>query len=243
MGTSKGYNAPTSPQWTNVKREVTRLVRHGRPSPSSVRKIIRDYIIANGGPRGMAGGGGVAGGSKAAQKIAGNLAGFLSSVDSLGFQEALRQVGLESFVGKPVKEIVFSLLDYFGGPASTINDVDARKGLSDLMDELFGDAETEEVEQIMETVSQREELGNVLLKFFGYYLYEQFCRVFYERLVAGVGETRAEEFLDEIRDHICSVLKNETLNQDISKIDWSGEQGKVITDNILQETLEVFTGG
>lgn len=237
MGTSKSYDAPTTPPWPDLKRRVSNLAPKGRLTRSSAREIAYDFIAVHGGPKQMAGGSG----GRAAQNVAHNIARFISSVEALGLQDTLRQEGLENLIGKSVNEISLTLIDYLGRHASTIDEVDARNALSRLMNELFEGAESfEDVERVLETKSQQAELETLLIKFFGYYIFEQFCRVFYERLAARVGENQAEIFLDGILDYIISALRHKTLNKDVSTINWRGEQGKSVTSEILQETLEVF---
>lgn len=243
MGTSKGYSAPTTPPWRNLKANVTRLANEGLLAPGSAKNILGEYIKTNGGARRIAQGGGTIGGGRVAQKVARKVGGFFSSVSSLGFAEALRQAGLGELVGKPVREIIFSLIDYLGGPSNTLDEVDARNALSRVSDELLEEAtDFESMEKILEETSKEDKLSNFLIRFFGYYLYEQFCRVFYERLVARHGEPKAESFLDGILDYIRSALHLKTLDQDITKIDWAGTQGQQLADDILQTTFEVFGG-
>jgi hypothetical protein len=243
MGTSKGYSAPTSPEWRKLKGKVTRLANEGALAPSTARSILGNYIQTNGGAKRIAQGEGTIGRGRVAQKIARNVGGFFSSIGGLGFVEALRQSGLGALAGKPVKDIIFSLLDYLGGPANTIDEVDARNALSRVLDELLQEAnDFEGVEKILEETSRGDALGKFLILFFGYYLYEQFCRVFYERLVTRVGESKAELSLGSILEYIQSALRLKSLDQDISRIDWAGAQGQQLADNILQTTLEVFGG-
>jgi hypothetical protein len=231
------------PPWGELKKSVTRFADEGALAPNSAKGILGNYIRANGGAQRIAQGGGTIGGGKISQKVAGNIGGFFSSIGELGFRETLRQAGLEALAGKPFKEIIYFLLDYLGGPSNTIDEVDARNALSRLLDELLGDADDfESIENILEEKSQGETLVNLLILFFGYYLYEQFCRVFYERLVTRVGEAKAESFLGSILDYIKEALRFKSLDQDISKIDWAGAEGQQLTDNMLQTTLEVFGG-
>lgn len=242
MGTSASYNAPTSPQWRDLKREVTRLARQGKPSPTGIRGILQNYVKVNNGSSRVASRGGSTGRGRAAQSVARNIGQFFSSVADVGFRETFEQAGLGLLEGKSVGEIAHSLLAYLGGQSSTIDEVDARKALSDLMDEILDDADSlEDVEEAMGTISRGESLDDMIRRFFGYYLYEQFCRVFYERLVARIGDMQADEFVDEIRDYICNALKHVTRHQDVSQIDWNGSQGQQIADKLLQDTLEVFS--
>jgi hypothetical protein len=243
MGTSTNYNPPTSFDWKKLKNEFTRFVNSGsRLDSGSASKLVKDYILANGGSHQMASGGGIAGGSKAAQNISRGIAGLFSSVGRVGFQEAIKQFGLETFEGKSISEITFSILDYLGGPASSINDVDARSALSDLINEILEDASNfDEVKIIMESLSNGKALEGLLIRFFGLYLYHQFCRVFYAKVAELVGETKAESFQNDVKDFILSMLENVTFGQNVTQVDWSGVQGRAIADKILQKTLEVFT--
>ena len=237
MGTSNSYDAPTNPPWPDLKRRVSNLAQKGRLTRSSAREIVYNFIAVHGGPKQMAGGSG----GRNAQNVAHNIARFISSVEVLGLQDTLRQEGLENLIGKSVNEISLTLIDYLGRHASTIDEVDARNALSRLMNELLEGAENlEDIERVLETKSQQSELETLLIKFFGYYIFEQFCRVFYERLTARVGENQAEMFLDGILDYIISALRHKTFNKDVSTINWRGEQGKAVTSEILLETLDVF---
>lgn len=180
---------------------------------------------------------------RSAQNTAGRVGGFIASVGSIGLERTLEAYGLSAFVGKSAGEIIPALVDKLGGTASTGNDSDARNALSKLMDELLGDLETpEQVEEALEQVMVGEALEDLLSKFFGYYLYEQFCRVFYERLVKNVGRDNADSYLRSIFDTIKSSLALKSSDKDLSKIDWAGAEGQKIVDQILQDTYEIFGG-
>lgn len=243
MGTSSRYKAPTTPDWTNLKNQVTRAARNGFASPASAKNTLQGFIGTSGGARNISRGGGAIGAGKSAQNTANRVAGFISSVGSLGLQQTLESYGLSEFVGKSAGEIMPALVDKLGGPASTINDSDARNALSKLMNELLGDLKTpEQVEETLEQIIAGEALEDLLSKFFGYYLYEQFCRVFYERLVNRVGKSNADSYLKSIFDTIKSSLALKNSDKDLSQVDWGGAEGQNLTDSILQETFEIFGG-
>lgn len=241
MGTSSRYEAPTTPDWGNLKSQVTRASRSGSASPSSARDTLRGFIDASGGARNISRGGGTIGGGKSAQNTARRVGGFISSVGSVGLRQTLESYGLSEFVGKSAGEIIPALVDKLGGPATTINDSDARNALSKTMNELLGDLETpEQVEETLEQVVAEEGLEDLLSKFFGHYLYEQFCRIFYERLVNKVGRQNADSYLKSILDTIKASLALKVSGRDLSQIDWGGAEGQNISDHILQETFEIF---
>ena len=175
MGTSTNYKAPTSPQWSNLKRKITRVMRQGRPSPSAIKGILRDFVTVNYGSLRGASYDGSLGQTRAAQNVARNIGGFFSSIADVGFRKAFEQLGLGSLEGKSLGEIAHSLLDYLGGPSSTIDEVDARNALSNLIDEILKDADSlEEIEEAIEMRSHGESLKNLIQCFFGYYIHEQF---------------------------------------------------------------------
>lgn len=243
MGTSTGYEAPTTPDWGDLKGKVTRAARNGSASSTVANDALRGFIQTSGGARNISRGGGAIGVGRSAQSTAQSIAGFVSTVGSDGLQQALNSYGLSEFVGKSAGEIIPALVDTLGGPASTINDSDARNALSKVMDELLGDLETpEQVEDALEQVMAGEALEGLLSNFFGYYLYEQFCRVFYERLVNRVGRSNADSYLNSIFDTIKSSLSFKASERDLSQVDWGGPEGKSITDTILQDTFEIFGG-
>ena len=126
-------------------------------------------------------GGGSVGGGGAARSVAGRLGGFITNVATVGLNEALRREGLADFIGRPVREVLAAILDRLGGPSSTIDEVDARAAMARLQNELLDKADdVQAVEELM--TKEAENLGSLLERYFGFYLYELFCRVFFERL-------------------------------------------------------------
>jgi len=126
MGTSTGYSAPGS--WGPLKSEVTRAANEGTASAATAGSILGHYVQQNGGAARMSGGGGSGGtvGGSAGRAVAQRLGGFISAVGEVGLEEALRREGLADLVGRPLQEILAALLNRLGGPASSIDDVDAR---------------------------------------------------------------------------------------------------------------------
>ena len=82
----------------------------------------------------------------------------------------------------------------------------------------------------------------VLVDFFAFFFFEQFCRVFYERLVAKVGDLAAAGFLDQILDFLRSRLREDQPTRDVRTVDWRGPAGQALAQELLEETLVVFGG-
>ena len=244
MGTSASYSAP--PSWGPLKAEVTRLAGGGALIPSQSAGLLSQLVGGNGGAAGMsrgAGGGGAGrvahGGS--ARAVAGRLGKFIADVRSIGLNEALQRTGLDDLVGRPVGEILNGLIDRLGGPASTLDDVDARAALARVGEELLdAAASAAEVEQLL--TDQTLSVEQVLEMFFGYYLYEVFCRVFFERLVQRVGETRAQSFLGQILDYVKSALRNRVHGRTLTAMSGTDAARDLLVTDIMESTLRVFGG-
>jgi hypothetical protein len=113
--------------------------------------------------------------------------------------------------------------------------------LSKLQEQYFAAATTpEELERLLN--AQVDRLDSLLQDFFGFYFYEVFCRVFFERLMQRIGEARAYSFLNEIRDFIRSTLANRATNLDLERVNWNGADGQAIVQDIMETTFSVFGG-
>ena len=217
MGTSKPYDAPSS--WSDLKGNITRAARAEVVKPHRARSLIRSLVEHNGGRNEMARGGrqsarGAAGSAAPARDVATRLGAFIADVGSLGFAEAAARLGLDDLSGKTISEILLGILDRLGGYSSTIDEADARQALSDIQEELFAEAaDVEELEAILLDAAQN--LENMLERFFGYYIFEQFSRVSFERLVQRVGDLKATSFLSQIREFIQSSLANRATEKDL----------------------------
>lgn len=237
MGTSAGYSAP--PSWSDLKSQITRAAGSATRTQATTAAVLRNYIRENGGSATIARRGGVVGRARAAQQTAARLGAFISDVASLGLNGALARAGWDDLVGRPTHELLNALIDRLTSSASTIDDVDARNALARLQDRLLEDATTaEDVERILGAEAENLEL--ILAEFFGYYIYEQFCRVFFERLVQRVGEEKASSFLGEIEALIAATLANRAAGRELAEIDWNGEEGRDIVTEIMETTLHVF---
>lgn len=246
MGTSQSYSAP--PTWGDLKTQISQISKEDIVPPYKSKQLIRSFINHNGGARvlsgkerGAAGGGAVASGG-AARTIANRVASFISTVGGVGFNDALQQFGWADLIGRPVQEVLHALLDRLGGDSSTIEDVDARMALSKLQEKYFADADTpEKLEELL--CQQVDRLEPFLAEFFGLYLHELFCRVFFERLIQRVGETKAHSFLEVIGDVINATLNNRTAELNLGNVDWNGPGGASMISDIMETTLDILGGG
>ena len=255
---------PTGGDWGPLKREATDFAQNVGVKPVLPQSLLRHYIgvrsgttgsiggIAGGGAvgpggGGSGGGGGGAGGGGRAKQWAGgvatarNVGGFLSRVGDVGLAEALREVGLGDLVGKPAGEISTALLDKLAGPGGTLDQQAARQALMELNDELLAEAKTfEDAEEALSARLDQLGLLDILFRFFGRYLYECFCRDFYERLLKKVGSSQVAHALKSIKDCIEAAVKTKLAGRDVRALDWRGTEGQLLSEEVLGEVLDIF---
>jgi len=239
MGTSAGYSLPTSGNWPDVKREVTSLGTSGVADADSVGKLLSHYVQAHGGARQAAQQ------MSAASRVGAKLAGFLSGAQRDGLTQTLVNAGLGELVGQPVPDVLRGLTDYLAGPGSLLEEDIVRWALFDYQDEVFGACENyEELEAALSRLLERESIGTVLKRLFGFCIYRKFCTHFTERLMKVVSGARAvKHLLSDIKEFILSKLDVRTHGQDLMHVDWRGSEGDNLSRDILVSAWRVFGEG
>lgn len=261
---------PKGGDWTPLKHEATKFVKDdgtsgGSPNPVQPEALLSNFIrtcvtgggnsragagggaggggIAAGGGRGGGSGGGGGGRSfgRSARATGGALGGFLSRVDTVGLDEALREAGLEGLIGRPAAEVMAGLLDALAAPAGTLDEHAARKALEVINAEMIGGAKSyAEVKGALKNALDKQGLERIVVNFFGEYLYQNFLRSVYKDWAKKVGADQAGRRLKSIRDCITSALKSKFVNRDVSKVRWKGREGRRIIDQVWRGTLKIF---
>jgi hypothetical protein len=253
---------PAGGNWTPLKNDATDFVQGDGGPHITPASLVTDFIRANGGVKALrrgnggtapsrggvsagkgtgGGGSGGGGGGSAAIGTARNLGSFLSRVGDVGLETALREEGLEQYIGKSAAEVSDALLDEFAGPASTLDNAVAREALADVRDELLEDAESfADVE--LRLTDALNDLGvfGILANFFGHYVFKLFCRNFYEEWLKKVGNTRTASKLKDIKDYITSSLRAKLAGRKLGNAVWKGKEGYRLAETVLKETIEVF---
>ena len=246
MGTSRDYKPPASNAWRPDKKQLSKIPDVGPIPKLQLRGLLGNYIQGkgNGGPTAMAGsGGGGAAVSQAGLKTAARIGGFFGGISVDGLETTLRTLGFSNLIGKNASEIAHTLLDTLAGTGVTSDDEDARKALAELWIEILEGAQTyEEVDEILSALCDEESLSNILISFYGYYIFEQFWRVEFKIIADKVGNQKAEHIANEMKDFVKEELKDQVclLGKSTTEIDWQGNEGKRICRQVMERTLYVF---
>lgn len=218
MGTSKGYIAPTRPEWSKAKRAVSAYLRD-RDAESRANAVSK-YAEAM-----RAGGSTLVGGGSSFSSAAGNMLSFAISVAGNGLDQTLRQFGRDDLIGKPSDAIINEMLNHFTNNGSTAEDSLALAALSSALGAL--------------KVETPDDLGNMdldafLMEIIIAFVNYDFDFHFYEKI--GKGRTPEETFniLKEVHGYIDGTLRNKLTPADISSIDLA----KMDADKIVSDMLD-----
>lgn len=182
--------------------------------------------------------------SRAAIRVGRNLGSFVTSVAQSGLANTLREFGLGNLVGRPAKEVTIALIDRLAGPGTTMDESLARIALNRIRQELFATAKTaEDLERVLTQTLEQLEVVGLVMRFYSHYLFERFCRDFYERLVLKVGSEQTRRSIDEIRRTIFASLRAKVAGRNPTEVDWGGSEGHQLAERILEETLHIFEVG
>lgn len=225
MGTSKGYIAPTRPEWSKAKRAVSSFLRNG--DAESRAKAIAKYAEAM--RTGSAGSAGGAAFGSSFSSAAGSVISFVREVTENGLDQTLSKLGRDDLIGKPPEEIVHELLTQFTNHGSTIEDALALEALSAAFDVL----EIESPDDIA-----RINLDVFLLGLIIAFINNDFDFRFYEKISQGRTPEETRRILQDVHDFIDGTLRSKLTSVEISKIDFS----KMDSDRIVSDMLsEAYT--
>lgn len=111
MGTSKGYIAPSTPNWRQAKREVSRYLSN--PTEAERKNATTQYAKAM-----------TTGGYNASQvaKAFARVISFSSTSASRGYTAALHDIARDDILSLEPQEALDTLISFFASDGSTIDD-------------------------------------------------------------------------------------------------------------------------
>ena len=234
MGTSTDRTGGSGGAWTPLKHAATTFFRssgQGSPGVGAARLVLARHVPVLGGAAAAAAGA-VAGRSSVQR-----LGGLLSQIGTNGLGEALREASLGDLVGRDRFEIVDDLVTALSGDGNDLDSAAARDAMCDVLEELFGAADSwEELEQ---TRASHADIERFLQLFLTNYIYNR-VPVVAERLGRITDPEAARRADRQMRQVIedCVVIN---LPADPLSVNWHGPQGRAIADRALQSayiTLE-----
>jgi hypothetical protein len=240
MGTSKAYGGiKGSPTWGPLSNTVSRAVNDGHPTRHALGSVMSHTVSHLGGSHGASSGGSSTGG-RSGVRTAQRLGSFIGSIQNDGFQNALNFIAGGQEI-EDANQAINVILEKCADNAGTQDEVAAKAAMRDLLEEIGAKADTlEELGEDFEKAIKDYGAEELLVKYFGYYLYEHLCTDFYEKLIKEKGIRETEGFYKDLKDYILEKTKTTSKHRDLRKVDWNTDYGKGLMQEIFRDTLKAF---
>jgi hypothetical protein len=179
------------------------------------------------------------GGIRTAKKLGQFLGDFISSGYNL--EIALRNTGYVDLKGKSASDIINHLIEYCSGPSIVLDDRAAKAASKMLLEEIITNAETiEELIEKLKAVFDKFTLEEIIVKYFGYYIYEHHSAMFYEKLVKEKGRTKCSNLFRQIKHFIVEHLRIIHNIFPLDKIKWGSPRSDKLIQSIYDKVLTIF---
>lgn len=170
------------------------------------------------------------------------LAGFFYNVSNIGLEKSLSQIGFIDFKGKTTKDVIDYLINYFSDETIGMDEAAAKSAIYEVMKAIENEVDEENnvfLEEIMSSYVKNDKLSELLSVFFGKYIYEYLWERFEEKLSQKKGEELTRETFNSIQKEISSRVQLLNSKKELSKIDWSGNEGKSEIEKIFEAIIKI----
>ena len=240
MGTSKAYGGlKGNPTWGPLSRAVTRAVNDGYPTRNSLGSVMSNAVSHLGGSYGASHGCSKTGG-RSGVKTARLFGSFIGNIQNVGFLQALDRIsgGIDI---NDVNQAINVILEHCAENAGILDEIAAKAAMRDLLEEIGAEAETiKDLGNNFEETVKDYGTEELLVKYFGNYLYEHLCIDFYEKLIKEKGIRETDAFYRDLKDYITEKTKTVSKHRDLRQIDWQSNYGQELMQDIFCDTLKAF---
>mgnify|MGYP007099443670 CR=1 FL=1 len=142
-------------------------------------------------------------------------------------------------------------MEYCAGVASSLDETAAKAAERQLLEEIGSEAKDfEELAKNFEEKIEEYGIEELLIKYYGYYIYEHLSIDFYEKLIEEKGKAATSNFYIQLKKFLVEKVKNIARKRDVSKISWADKEGDELVKknssiianlkNIFEDTLKAF---
>jgi hypothetical protein len=230
MGTSSDYKGGRSPEWERLRRAGTSFGKEGGPDLAG--RVLARLVKALGGAGAVTSAAVAGAGVPTAQRVGVLGAGLAGP----GLTPTLETLGLPRLIGESRFDVIEGLLDEIAGGGDALEEQAARTAALDVLEELFGDAETyQELEEV--TLDEGGLLG-VLHSFLAAYVYARLAPALDERLNR-LGDPKLVRRRErEMREYTMATVQLELEGFDLNGIDWGGPDGRALLEASVAAVFE-----
>jgi hypothetical protein len=234
MGTSTDRHTGSGGAWTPLKHAATAYAKAvgggpGNPRETAQRVLTRHVDV-------LGGASGAASTARAGGSALAGLGGFLGGVGGVGLAAALTEAGLADLVGKDRWDVLDGLITLIAGDASDIESQAARDAMSDVCDELYGDAESwEELEAVQVSAA---DLETLLEEYLARYIYNR-VPVLAERLAQILDPAAARDADHRIVQMIRDLVSLQ-MPENPFVFDWRGQPGRDFANTAIRDVYDAL---
>lgn len=237
MGTSSDRTAGRGGAWTPLKHATTSYMRGltaGSPNTRShAERLLARHVPVLGGAAAAAAG--ALAGRNGLQRLGSLLAG--ASENGLG--DSLTSSGLGNLIGQNRFDVLDELITFIAGTGDDLDSEAARDAACDVLDEIFGDADSwNELSESVEATVTHESLKALLEAFLSQYVYNR-VPVIAERLGRITDPVAAQRADAEMRQIIREIVALR-LPADPFVVDWAGAEGRRIAEDTMLLTYQAL---
>lgn len=234
MGTSADRAEGSGGAWTPLKHAAASYARAAAGGPGGTRvkaqRVLARHVAVLGGAATASAG--ARGGSRGITR----LGGLLAAIGNSGISQALTEAGLAALVGKDRFDVLDGLITLVAGDAADVDSQAARDAACDVLDELFGDADTwAQLESVGVTPDV---LATLLTMFLAHYIYNR-VPVIAERLARLTDPAAAREadrqIIQMVQDLVALRMPDDPMT-----FDWSGPDGVQFADDAIGDVYEIL---
>lgn len=233
MGTSADRSAGSGGNWTPLKIATTSYVRGIGRSGSGIRaqRVLARHVPLLGGSAAAA--------STARAGTTGvrRLGALLAGVGSTGVAPTLEALGLIRLVGRDRFVVLDELVTFIAGDGDDLDAQAARDAACDVLDEVFGDADS--WEELAAIGVDQAQLATLLERFLALYIYNR-MPVVAERL-SRLTDPAAMRQADQQMRQIIADLVAIQLPDDPLSVDWQGSHGRAIAESAMESAYQALS--
>lgn len=232
MGTSADRSAGKGGDWTPLKLATNSYVRglgSGGSAGRAQRVLTRHVPLL----------GGAAGATSSARAGSGGatrLGALIAGIGVGNLTAAFSALGLTTLVGQDRFVVLDELVTFIAGDGDDLDAQAARDAACDVLDELFGDADS--WTELSAVQVDQAQLGVVLERFLSLYIYNR-VPVVAERL-SRLADPAAMRRADQEMRQIIADLVAIQIAGDPFAVDWQGAEGRAIVNGAISTVYETL---
>ncbi len=220
MGTSKGYQAPTEPNWRKAKGALKRYLNSNHDS-NERNKAVRDYATAHLQASSLLG--------MASTGV--KIVNLFNLISENGIDVALQKVGLDNLIGKSGDIVYNGIIYYFSNGTGDLEDGIIKNTISQLLIDY-------QVCDITDFVNF--DFAQFFMSFIVTYIQVDFKTMFYEKILSDKTPEESKNIIEDINRYIAFTINQNYDAEELSKIDWKDVEGQAFVDKICKECYELL---